>query len=335
MSGKPRVAILIQPYWRPAMLNPASEAELADIAEVVDQGERTIVAEDMPALLDGAVACLTGWETPPLTDALLDASPALRLIAHTAGTVRRMVPRSAFVRGIRVSQSTPFMADAVAEHIVAQALLSLQGLHRDDARMREGGWWTPGRWTLNRRLLAARTVGIWGMGRAGVAASRLFSAFGCTVLGTDPTLSPFRARELGVKAVSLPELFEQSEVLVLLAPLLDATRGAVDAAMLARLRDGAILINSGRGALVDEAALLAELGSGRIAAALDVHHVEPLPADSPFRALPNVLLSPHVGGHTVDTQHSQGQAMVDEVRRLLEGEPLWYEVTAESEGLLA
>lgn len=101
----------------------------------------------------------------------------------------------------------------------------------------------------------------------------------------------------------------------------------ISAARLAKLRDNAIFINAARTILVDEEALLLELQSGRICAALDVFNTEPLPLESPFRALPNVLLSPHAAGHTLDTHLRQGQAMVDEVQRFLRGEPLQYEIT--------
>jgi phosphoglycerate dehydrogenase-like enzyme len=102
----------------------------------------------------------------------------------------------------------------------------------------------------------------------------------------------------------------------------------ISAAQLARLRDGALFINTARAALVDEDALLSELQSGRISAALDVFATEPLPPDSPFRTLPNVILSPHAAGHTTDTYLRQGKAMVEDVRRYLCGEPLVFEVTA-------
>jgi phosphoglycerate dehydrogenase-like enzyme len=109
----------------------------------------------------------------------------------------------------------------------------------------------------------------------------------------------------------------------------------IGAPQLARLADGAVFINSARAALVDETALLRELENGRIVAALDVFADEPLPADSPFRRLPNVVLSPHVAGHSLDTHLRQGQAMVDEVQRFLQGEPLQYEITPDMLPLIA
>jgi phosphoglycerate dehydrogenase-like enzyme len=332
-ADKPVIAVLLQPEWRPLILSPPAEAELAELGTVLDTSGQRIGADNLPTLLAQAAICLTGWDIPPLSEKMVADAPDLRLIAHTAGTVRRLLPRSIYGSRVRVSHATAAMATAVAEHIVAQALLAVQSLHVFDRDMRAGSW--PPRWELHRSLLGARTVGIWGLGRVGSAAAQLFRAFGCRVIGTDPTLEASAAARLGVELMLLDELFCQSEIVCVLAPVLEATRGLIDAAMLARLRDGAVFINSGRGVLVDDAALLAELKSGRIGAALDVYTTEPLPAESPLRGLPNVILSPHVGGHTVDTHFRQGQAMVDEARRLLRSEPLQFEVTAENESRLA
>jgi phosphoglycerate dehydrogenase-like enzyme len=331
-ADKPVIAVLLQPEWRPLILAPSTEKELAELG-TVDGAVQRITVNNMPTLLAGATVCLTGWDISPLTEEMLADAPRLQLIAHTAGTVRRLLPRSIYGSRIRVTQATAAMATAVAEHIIAQALLAVQSLHQYDRDMRAGGW--PPRWELRRHLLGARTVGIWGLGRVGSATAQLFRAFGCRVIATDPTLDAAAARQMGVETMPLEELFRQSEIVCVLAPVLDSTRGMIDAAMLARLRDGAVFINSGRGVLVDDTALLAELRSGRISAALDVYPAEPLPADSPFRALPNVILSPHVGGHTIDSHFRQGQAMVDEIRRFLAGEPLQFEVTAENESRLA
>jgi phosphoglycerate dehydrogenase-like enzyme len=315
------------------MLAPEADAALRKIATVREMPGRAVTDADMPELLRDATACLTGWGTPAFSEALLADLPRLGLIAHTAGTVRRMIPRSVFGSRIKVTHATEAMADAVAEHVLAQALLAVQHLHRDDKAMRAGVW--PERWDLRRHLLGAQTVGIWGLGRVGLAAARLFAAFGCRVLGSDPTVTKAGAKRLGIALMPLGDMFAQSDIVCLLAPLLDTTRGAIDAKLLARLGDGAVVINSGRGALVDEAALLAELRSGRISAAIDVYPTEPPKRDHPYRHLDNVILSPHVGGHTIETHFRQGAAMVEEIGRYLRGEPLRWEVTAKKADVLA
>jgi phosphoglycerate dehydrogenase-like enzyme len=329
-----RAAILIQPAWHDQLLAPDCRAELAARAEVVDTGGTQITADDLPRLLSGARACLTGWGTPPFSVELLDACPDLGLIAHTAGSLRQLIPAAAWERGIKVSHAAAAMAEAVAEHVVAQALLCLQRLHEADRLMREGEWFGI-RDGLPRRLLGAQTVGIWGAGRVGRLAARRFLAFGCRVLVSDPYLPAAEAREIGLEPVGLEELFARSTLVSLHAPLLDETRGRIDAALLARLPDGGVVINSGRAGLVDEEALFNELRSGRIRAALDVYPVEPLAADSPYRRLPNTVLSAHQAGHSLETHLLQGRTMVEEVVRFLRGQPLQFEVTAQMLPLIA
>jgi phosphoglycerate dehydrogenase-like enzyme len=332
MAEKPAVAVLLQPKWRDDILGPEGEAQLRAFATVRDIPGKILEPADVGTLLEGASACITGWETPPISEADLSGATTLAFIAHTAGTIRSIVPKSFGQHHIRVSQATHQLAYALAEHVVAEALLALQHLHDDDQLVRDGGWAdVPQR--QRRLLLGARTVGIWGMGRAGQAAARLFGAFGCEILHYDP-VAPVPP-ELGKPVTSLRQLFERCDVVCLLAPLLPETRGLVDADLLAALHDGSVLINAGRGPLVNEQALIDELKSGRISAALDVFDQEPLPPDHALRQLPNVVLSPHVGGHTRDTHRRQGRDMVEDVRRYLAGEPLQFEVTPFVAGRLA
>jgi phosphoglycerate dehydrogenase-like enzyme len=325
-GGPPIIAVLIPTGMRERMLSNAAEVELATIGRVVGAGRPVLASEEMPALLEGAVACLTGWGTPPLSQDLLANRATLRLIAHTAGSIRRLVPVEAMQQGLRVSHAAAIIADAVAEFVIGQAILGLRQIHQLDRSMRAGGEWNELRERHLGGLLGARTVGVVGAGHVGRAVVRLLQAFGAAVLVCDPLLSEAEAAVLGVELRQLDEVFAKCDVVTLHAPVLPQTAGMIGARQLALLRDGALVINTARGALVDEPALLRELGSGRIGAALDVFAEEPLPVESPFRQLPNVILSPHAAGHTLDTYHRQGQAMVDEVDRLLRGEPLRYEI---------
>lgn len=328
------VAVLIPARWREQVLSPQAVAQLEAEADVRLPAGPDPRAEELPALLEGAVACMTGWGTPQLTEELLAGLPELQLVAHTAGSVRFLLPTDILERGVRVSHAAAVMAGAVAEHVIAQALLGLQRQHELDARMRRGEWESI-RESVPRRLLGAQLVGIWGAGRVGRQAIRLFRAFGCQVLVADPYLEPAAAEKLEAELVSLKELFLRADVVSLHAPLLPETKAMIGPGILASLRDGALLINAGRGALLDEAALLRELSSRRISAALDVFIDEPLPPDSPLRRLPNVVLSPHMAGHSQETHLGQGQAMVDEIGRFLGGEALRYEVSSELLAVMA
>ena len=323
----PTVAVLIPSAMRERILSGAAMRDLAAIGRVRSAGGPQVTAGDLPALLEGATACLTGWGTPQLGEDLLANLPTLRLVAHTAGSVRRLVPPTAMERGLRVSHAAGVIADAVAEFVISQALLGLRSLHEIDRSMKAGGEWMDVRERHLGRLLGARTVGVVGAGYVGRTVIRLLKAFGSRILVYDPLLSEDDATALGVEIRSLDDLIASSDVVTLHAPVLPETRGMIGTAQLARLRDGTLFINTARAALVDEEALLRELRTGRFTAALDVFDQEPLPVDSPYRTLPNVVLSPHAAGHSIDTYHRQGQAMVDEVRSLVRGEPLRYEVT--------
>jgi phosphoglycerate dehydrogenase-like enzyme len=331
----PRVAVLLTPARREQVLSLEAEKQLAGFASVVVPRGSTLTGDELPALLDGAVACLTGWGTPPLSDELLASCTELRLVAHTAGSVRRLVSLSAIEKGLRLSHAAAIIADSVAEFVISQALLCLRQLHEIDRDMKAGRDWNAIRDVYPGRLLGSKTVGVVGAGRVGRAVIGLLKAFGCRVLAYDPYLTVEQAAQLGVEAVSLDDLLTHSDVVTLHSPVLPETVGMIGAAQLARLRDHAVFINAARATLVDEEALLRELQSGRLIAALDVFGKEPLPLDSPFRSMSNVVLSPHAAGHTIDTHLRQGQAMIDEIGRFLRGEPLRYEVTAAIYPILA
>ena len=178
--------------------------------------------------------------------------------------------------------------------------------------------------------LFRKRVGVVGASYVGRALIRLLRPFDVDVLVYDPYLSDEDSKELGVKLVdSLDELMATSDVITNHAPTTDETTGMLDARLWGLVKDGALFVNTARAAAVDYDALLAVLQSGRITAALDVFTAEPLAEDIPFRELPNVILSPHVAGLTVEGRLRFGEAMVDEFARFFAGEPLRYQVTAD------
>jgi phosphoglycerate dehydrogenase-like enzyme len=331
---RPRVAVLLSEKTREMVLSKAAEERLAEVADVrFAAGEPA--GWDLAELTQGAIACLSGWGTPPLPAELFTARPELRMVAHTAGSIRRLVPQDLVGDRIVVCQSAAVIAESVAELVILQMLSSLRELHLHDAGLRAGEAWLALRERHPGRLLGAQTVGVVGASRTGRAVIGLLKAFGCRVLVVDPLLSEAGAKELGVELVSLETLLETSDVVTLHVPLLPETEHLLGAAELTRLRDGCLLVNSARGGLIEPDALLAELRSGRIKAALDVFPQEPLVPDSEWRKLPGVLISPHAAGHTLESHRMQGAAMVEEIRRFLSGEPLQYEVSAEMVTVLA
>ncbi|WP_305782973.1 2-hydroxyacid dehydrogenase [Symbioplanes lichenis] len=208
----------------------------------------------------------------------------------------------------------------VAEWVVGAAISSLRqfpGLVLAQAR---GEWATPG---ASRELTGKRVL-IVGAGSIGRAVEEHLAPFGVTITRVARTARP----KQGVHGVEeLPRLLPDAEVVVLLVPLTEQTRGLVDAAFLAALPDGALLINAARGPVADTAALVTELATGRIAAALDVTDPEPLPPGHPLWQLPNVLITPHIGGSVAGLLPRAYGLAGDQLRRYAAGEPLINEVT--------
>lgn len=327
-DSRPVVALLLTPEMRVQMIPPAAEEKLAAVATVRAPAAGELTPANLVQLLDGAGAALTGWGTPPIGDDVLAARPELGLVAHSAGSVRRLVPPAAIESGrLQVTHAAVHIAESVAEFVIAQTLSILREPHRHDVGMKANEGWLDLRARHLGRLLGEQTVGLVGAGYVGRLVIKLFRAFGSRVLVFDPFLSAEKAAELGVERAGLDELLGACDIVSLHAPALPETRHMIGAAQLARLRDGSLFINTSRPSLVDEAALLAALRTGRFQAALDVFDQEPLPADSPFRTLPNVVLSPHAAGHTADSHKRQGATTVDEICRFLAGEPLRHPVT--------
>ena len=327
-SGEaPAIALLLTPETRAQVLTEAAFARLAEAGRIiVPEGRMT--SETLPHLLGDARAALTGWGTPTITEAVLEQCPNLAFVAHSAGSIHKLVPAEAITRGrLRLSHAAIDIARAVAEFVLATTLSQLRRPDRLDAGLKADAAWFDLRRDYLGRLLGDMTVGIVGAGYVGRLVIGLFKAFGCRILVSDPYLSEDRARTLGVERADLAQVLSTADIVSLHAPVLPETRHMIKAKQLALLKDGALFINTARSALVDEQALAEALRQNRFTGVIDVFDTEPLPLDSPFRSLPNAIISPHAAGHTLDTHHRQGATAVAEIRRFLGGEPLQHEVT--------
>lgn len=290
-----------------------------------DLGDPATIAR----LLADADVVVTTWGCAPLSEEVLAAAPRLRLLAHTGASVKGYATPASFARGVRVTQAGDAMAYAVGEQALALTLALLHGVHRFDHALRTGADWVAAKTAPPRRELRGSVVGVVGASRTGRAYIGVVRALGARVLVTDPYLSDEEADRLGVRRVELDELLAAARVVALHAPVLPTTVGMIGARELALMSDGALLVNTARSALVDTDALVAALGSGRLDAAIDVFDEEPLPVEHPLRWLPNVLLTPHEAGGTLEARHRAGEIVIDEVCRFLRGEPLRHEVTVE------
>ena len=213
--------------------------------------------------------------------------------------------------------------NAVAEFALTHILALLKNLPRYDAAARSGAWSR-----FEMRELTGKTVGVVGFGRIGKRLCELLSGFGVTVLAYDPFMNEQAALERKVIPVTLDKLLESADIVSLHLPATEETKHLINADTIAKMKDGAYLINTSRGALVDEAALLAALQSGKLSgAALDVFEKEPVTADNPLFALPNTVLSPHCSALTYETNYNGGIICAQSIINVLRGGkplyPLW------------
>lgn len=301
----------------------ASLCTLADTTPVTDLSD-----PDRQDQLATTEVLLTSWGAPRLDGAALDALPRLRFVAHAAGTVKDVVTDALWDRGIRVSSAAAANALPVAEFTLAAILFANKAVFRLEHYYRtERRWqlWTEVAPGLGNR---GKVVGLVGASRIGRLVIDWLRPFEVDVWVADPYLTAEEAATLGVRLVDLDELCAGADVVSMHAPSLPETHHLLDAGRLALLRDGATLINTARGALVDHEALVAELVSGRIDAVIDVTDPEILPADSPLFELPNVFLTPHIAGSQGAETQRMADLAIDEIERWAAGDPLLHEVTA-------
>lgn len=231
---------------------------------------------------------------------MLERAEVLRVIGRAGVGVDNIDVAEATRRGIPVFNAPDANTIAAAELTMALMLSLVRKVAEADHSMHLGNW---DRSSFLGVELRGRTLGLVGAGRIGAEVARLATAFGMTVIGFDPYLAVDRAESLDIRLVGLDELITDSDVISIHVPLSDETRGLVGAEEMMRMKPGAFLINVSRGGVIDEAALVDSLVAGGIGgAAIDVYETEPLPTDSPLRAAPRILLTPHLGASTEEAQ---------------------------------
>lgn len=275
------------------------------------------VDEAAATLADFDVVCLMR-ERMPVPAALIERLPKLKLIVVTGAHNRTLDLAAAAARGIVVSHTrNPGTQYPTGELTWALILAAARSLTFESRNMREGGWQQTVGITLH-----GRTLGVLGLGRLGTVVAGVGRAFGMNVLAWSPNLTEERAAAGGATLVSKQALLSQSDVVTLHMVLSERTRGLLGREDLALMRPGAILVNTSRGPLVDEAALLEALRAGRIVAGLDCYDQEPLPADHPFRTLDNVVVSPHLGYVTRESFEVFYADTVENIDAYLAGDPI-------------
>lgn len=324
---KPRTVLAMSAGTLADLFTPALSARLSAVAQV----ETELASGDLrlyARILRDAEVLLTGWGAPRIGAAELDLMPRLRAIVHAGGTIKTFLDPSVLARGIAVSSAAEANAIPVAEFTLAAIIFAAKRVTRTAHRYRVTG--------SMRDLdelppIGANgiVVGVVGASRVGRRVLELLRVLDVSVLLTDPYLDAAAAADLGAELTGLDDLMRRADIVTLHAPAGPATDGMISRSLLARMRDGAVVINTARGSLVDTGALTAELASGRLDAILDVTDPEPLPDGSPLFGLPNVLLTPHIAGALGNEIHRLGEVAVAEIERLAAGLPLVHPVRFE------
>ncbi len=316
---RPLIAVTIGKDHYQRMFSPKAWQALDAFAGVIHHdapepaGKAALIA-----LLPPADACITSWDVAQLDADVLAAAPRLVAMAHMGSSVKRFVSDALWARGVHVTSAGLALAVDVAETTLGLMIVGMKRVWPLSQHVRDGGW-RETRWWPARELFG-KEVGVIGASNVGRHVIQLLQAFAVHILVVDPFLSSDDAAKLGAEKVTLEELLKRSDIVSLHAPAKTETFHMLDAERLGLMKDTAVLINTARGSLIDEAALVRELSKGRFFAFLDVTDPEPPAADSPLRRLDNVVVMPHIAGCIEDCGR-MGELAVEELRRFFAGEP--------------
>ncbi|MDB5651849.1 MAG: hydroxyacid dehydrogenase [Hyphomicrobiales bacterium] len=299
--------------------------KLADWSRVQAQCEITVFDQNIGSI-DEAARLLAPFdilivmrERMPVPRALIERLPNLKMMVSTGTRNRGLDSAAARERGILVTHTTGLHATATTLELTwALILAAARNIPYEDRVMRAGGWQE----TLGMRLVD-RTLGLCGFGKLGSAVAKIGQAFGMKTIAWSQNLDAARAQAGGTELVSKHELFARSDIVSVHLVLSERTRGLVGAPEFAAMRKDAIFVNTSRGPIVDEAALVDTMQRKAIRrAALDVYDVEPLPKDHPLRSMDNVVLSPHLGYASEDNVRQYYQDSVENIEAFLAGKPI-------------
>lgn len=257
------------------------------------------------------------------------AAPRLKAMAHMGSSVKRFVSDAFWERGIHLTSAGITLARNVAETTLGLMIVGQKRIWPLGRHVRDGGWREQSVWDQwFSRELYRKEVGIIGASNVGRHVIQLLKPFGANILLYDPFVSVAEADLLGAAKTDLDPLLQRADVVSLHAPANKNTHQMLDARRLKLMRDDALLINTARGSLIEEPALIEELSKGRFFAFLDVTDPEPPSSDSPLRSLDNVVVTPHIAG-CIDNCTRMGELAVEELRRFFAGETAVYPITRE------
>ncbi len=334
MSRRPTLALSMYRGMEHYALRPEHLAALDEVAEVLSP----VAIEGLPpdeadTVLGRAEVLLGHWGCTVVDEALLARTPRMEMLAYAAGTLRDAATPAAFARLARITSGAAANAVPVAEYTLGAILWANKAAFLERERAR--GIALPP--TPRRRPVGnwGKRIGLVGASHVGRAVIPLLAPHRLEVVVSDPYLDEADAARLGVRLVALDELLATSDVVSLHAPALPETERMIAAPQLASMVDGATLVNTARGVLVDHDALTAEVASGRLTAVLDVTDPEPLPPEHPLLHLPGCVVTPHLAGSQGTELSRMAELAIEEVRRYAAGEPALHPVVASDLGRIA
>lgn len=281
----------------------------------------------------GSTVIVTSWDSPKIDKEILDVCPDLKAVIHGAGSVKPIVSDEFIARKIRITNSAVAIGEGVAESALGFAISACKGFYQLNQDTADGLW------QENIKTAVTDfydiTVGVISGGYVGKHMVKLLKNFHVDILMYDPILTKEQIAEIGAEKVELSELLSRSDVVSIHAPAIPATENMLNKDNLCLMKDGALLINTARGTIVNEADLIEELKSGRIYACLDVTNPEPPAKDNALRNMKNVVLTPHIAGTATNGLRRVALHVCEEIARLLNGEMMRTEVNLDNLSKLA
>lgn len=311
-----------------SFLTPKARERLASLAQVEQNPyNRQLTVEEVIEAAKDADVLITSWGTCKYYKEHVAQMPNLKMIAHAGGTVVPVAAPDLYETGVKVISGNDVFAKSVAEGCLCYTLAALRRLEHYIGVMREGGFRTE---IFENRGLFGKKLGIVGFGAIARHFLNLIRWYDLEVLIYSSHLTDEEAAKYGARTASLEEIFAECDVISIHASNTERTRGMITRELMASMKSDALLVNTARGAVIDEPAMFEMLLAGRFYAALDVFAEEPPAPDAPIRQCKNALLMPHMGGPTMDMRGVVTLELCKDIARLQKGEPLQYEISAEA-----
>lgn len=329
-DDSPRILVTLPTGLQETFFTPALRSRLAEIGPVEwNETDEQFSQSELADWMAQTRIVLTGWGSPQLDENVVAATDQLGLLAHTAGSVAHYVSAALYDVGARVVSANRPMARFVAEATLGHMIGAEREIVHAHEAIRDGQYGVDG----GTRSVTEATIGLVGLGTIGRYLLPMLAPFDVDVQVYDPYVPPVDLTEYpSVTKATLEDTLSDADIVSIHAARTPETRGLLGAEELALIPDGALLVNTARAHILDEDAMRSTLQSGRIRAALDVYHEEPLPDDDPLRELSNVQLSPHLGGQGPRERFTA--AVIEDIERFVAGRALQHEIPKEQADLM-